>query len=153
MYSSIFAFTLLSESDGERSSSTKSGQSGGNDLRCSAVSAFHRSSLTHERSGDRFAPLGSRNIAFDSKQTPVPFLLAHVPRSVFRLKLCLEVSPPVGGRMMMSPSFDISIRMSGFWRHNSRKSSSVTSFRIASRLMGKDSSKGGAMSVCITVTS
>ncbi len=43
----------------ERSSTTKSGQSGGNFSCSSSVNASHRSFLTHAKSGERFAPFGS----------------------------------------------------------------------------------------------
>ena len=59
-------------SDGERSSTTKSGQSGGNFSRWSRLSASHRSRRTHAASGERSAPLGSTQPTDESKASPLP---------------------------------------------------------------------------------
>src|SRR5262245_43804250 len=149
MYSSIFSFSSLTESDGDRSSTTKSGQMWGKDSLSSSDNLFHRSSFTHDISGERLAPLGRTNNAFDSKPTPVPSFSAQTPKRTMSETLCFDVSPPVGGIKIMSPSFDISTRRSGFWRHISKKSSSVKSLRSASILIAKSSLNSGVMSVVI----
>lgn len=59
MYSSIFCITTLSGSEGEHSSSTKSGQSGRNFSHSSSLSPSRRSLRTQETSGARVAPLGN----------------------------------------------------------------------------------------------
>ena len=57
-YSCIFACTVLRRSDGERISTTKSGQSGRNFCFCSGVKAAKRERSTQAASGARMAPLG-----------------------------------------------------------------------------------------------
>src|SRR6267142_6771643 len=112
MYSCILSCNAERESVWERNSITKSGHNGGNPLRCSSVRAYQHDSLTHARSGERFAPFGNEKTVDESNPTPVPSALAHEPKDTDKAKLRLPVSPPVGGMTIMSPSLVRSIRQS-----------------------------------------
>src|SRR6266581_1141028 len=72
MYSVIFLRTSGSLSDGDRNSTTKSGQTGASFSCCSRVKAAQRLSGIQDASGARFAPFGSEKPADDPKQIPVP---------------------------------------------------------------------------------
>jgi hypothetical protein len=65
-------------SDGERSSTTKSGHSGGNLSRWSAFSASQRSLRTHAASGERRAPFGRMKPTEGSKAIPLPSRCARL---------------------------------------------------------------------------
>jgi hypothetical protein len=54
-------------------SMAKSGQIGAKEAFSAAVRVFHRSSLIHDASGERVAPLGRVKPALESKPIPVPF--------------------------------------------------------------------------------
>ena len=77
IYSAILSCSMASSSVGDRSSITKSGQSGRNLDRCSGVTDARRSFLTQDASGERIAPLGSRYPADESTARPVPSLVAQ----------------------------------------------------------------------------
>src|SRR6266699_3926617 len=76
MYSSIFASTSASGSDddeeGDRSSTTKSGQIGASFSCCSSGIPFHRSLEIQAASGPRFAEFGKVKPVSALKQTPAP---------------------------------------------------------------------------------
>src|SRR2546421_11736311 len=102
MYSSIFAFNVLMESDLERSSTTKSGQIGANLFRSCSVSAFHLSLRIHERSGERFAPFGKVNSVEESNPLPVPSCLTQTPKLAVNSKFLAPVIVVAGGITMRS---------------------------------------------------
>src|ERR1044071_3260614 len=120
MYSCIFAFNLRSESDSERNSTTKSGQSGGN-FSCSfSESRSHLSLLTHATSGERFAPFGRVNKVEESKPRPVPSFFVHAQKQPVNSKFLMPVFPPVGDRMIKSPALVSSMRNSLLSMQNSK---------------------------------
>src|SRR6266571_6562879 len=114
MYSSILSFNLVNESEGDLSSITKSGHSGGNDSRSWSVSAFQRESLTQATSGERSAPLGRMNPVDESNPLPVPSARTQIPKATAKSKLRPPVSPPVGAIIIMSPLLVRSMRHSLF---------------------------------------
>ena len=59
VYSFILSCVAFNVSEGDISSTTKSGQIGGNLVRCSGVRASQRSCIIQAKSGERLAPLGS----------------------------------------------------------------------------------------------
>lgn len=61
----------------ERSSITKSGQIGAKEAFCSSVKVFQRSSLIHDASGERIAPLGKVKPVLESNVSPVPSFSAQ----------------------------------------------------------------------------
>src|ERR1017187_5291585 len=78
IHSRILACTRASRSDGERSSTTKSGHSGRNFFFCSGVSVASRDRRTQEASGERAAPLGRMYSTLESKSFPRLSRLAQV---------------------------------------------------------------------------
>src|SRR5713226_3847237 len=119
MYSSIFVCKSLIESVRDLSSITKSGQIGGNCSCSAAVSLFHRSFRTQERSGDLLAPFGRENTVDESNPCPDRFDLTHWAIAPINMKFCLPVFPPVGAMTIKSPSLVRSIRKSGLSLQNS----------------------------------
>src|SRR5437667_11520200 len=97
MYSCIFDCKSLKESEGDRSSTTKSGHRGGKLLRSSSLNAFQRSSLIQARSGERSAPFGRMNPVDESNPWPVPLELTQAEKAPVKLDLCFPDSPPVDG--------------------------------------------------------
>src|SRR5882724_4702774 len=97
MYSSIFACRVLSLSVCDRSSTTKSGHSGGNCSCSFSVNEFHRSLRTQLRSGARPARFGRMNSVDESKNRPPPSLLAQLPKATRSSAFCIPPFPPVGG--------------------------------------------------------
>ena len=63
----------MSVSLADLNSIAKSGQIGAKEAWNAAVRAFQRSSLIHDASGERVAPLGRVKPALESKPIPVPF--------------------------------------------------------------------------------
>src|SRR5262249_24366707 len=122
MYSCIFACNVAKSSERERSSTTKSGHRGGNSSCSSALSASQRERVTHARSGESLAPLGSVNPVDESKPRPVPSASTHRLNSQTRVKLRFPLHPPVGGIMTKSPALVRSIRHSGFNWQNAKNS-------------------------------
>ena len=71
-YSCILAWAISRSSEGDISSSTKSGAMGGNFSRASGGRASQRSFLIQATSGERLAPLGSLKPVDESKTSPSP---------------------------------------------------------------------------------
>ena len=90
-YSAILSCRSSRRSDGERSSSTKSGQSGRNCRCCSGGTCSKRARRTQAASGARIAPFGSRKPVDELEATPLLSRLAHA-------RNCMMISasrPPV----------------------------------------------------------
>src|SRR5215207_6127651 len=129
MYSSIFSCRKLRESDGERSSTTKSGHIGGKLVRWLFDRAFHLSFDTHARSGDLLAPFGSEKTVDESKLFPLPSCFDQAQKLPFNSKFRMPVSPPVGGITTRSPSLVSSRRRCSLILKNWKHSSSLRLFR------------------------
>src|SRR6266850_6728856 len=86
-YSSIFCCRAGRESEGERNSSTKSGQMGRNFSHSSSENASSRSLRTQETSGERVARLGRINPVEDPKTWPVPSRSAQISDDAVNLLL------------------------------------------------------------------
>lgn len=112
-YSCIFSCKLLKRSEGDRSSSTKSGHSGRNFCRCSGISVAKRDRLTHTASGARVAPLGRVKPPDEPKVTPVPSCQAHWGNDVIRMAARLLGSPPPGGTITKCSVSYMMIKLQG----------------------------------------
>jgi hypothetical protein len=82
---------------------TKSGQMGGNPVRCLGVRAAHRSSFTHAAFGDLSAPLGKLKIVEELNTFPSLVCRFQLAKSVINSASLFPLSPPTGDMIINSP--------------------------------------------------
>lgn len=112
-------------SDGERTSTTKSGQTGGNFSRWSSVSASQRSRVTQAASGERIAPLGRMKPTEESKASPLPSCSAQLASWLHRSRFLALEAPPAGATRTRTPPASRSMRRSRLsWQKSYNWSSS-----------------------------
>lgn len=140
MYSCIFACSSVKLSEGDRNSTTKSGQIGANPSCCSGVSVFQRSNRIQAASGDRLAPFGNVKPVLESNPTPVPSRSAQFINCWVILAFRFPDPDPVGGMMIRSPVAVRSMCRSRLSWQSSKNCSSVISTTGCSRTVKGDCS-------------